>query len=450
MIRHIFIIILYSLINNSFAQISAKIIPDHAAIDETLQYIITQTHTNNNTAPDLNPLRQDFNIIGTQRSMSYSFINGQSQSNTQWIIILSPKKTGTITIPEVQIGPEKTRPIQIEITNRASNNATPSPELTLKTQVDSAKALLNQQVIYTVQLLHAAQVIDSNYQPPQVEDALIVPLNNASPDKETYAIFPQKSGKIVIHPPQINALVYDVVPHKIFAQGDPITITVLPQPITTKQLPYWLPAKKVTLSEHFPQATSDLKEGDTLTRQITVKAIGAPSESLPILNFQSTQQITAYPEKPKLENSAENHNLVGTQTYTVSYLIHDSGKITLPPISIQWYNTVTQTVEKSEIPSQELTVIQTTSQANSSQTYTNATPKHPPKSLPKISTTKQPIKENSTLSSSNIAWLISLTFALLWIITLILYWKKQPKKSRKKYELPPITPIKTKPGTKHI
>lgn len=72
------------------------------------------------SVPDLTPLQEDFNIDGTERSMNYTVINGQAHSLSQWIILVTPKKTGVVEIPALQVGSEKTQPATIEVSQEST------------------------------------------------------------------------------------------------------------------------------------------------------------------------------------------------------------------------------------------------------------------------------------------------------------------------------------------
>ena len=415
------------------ATMTAQIYPTKATLDDTLRLTITVDNTHTQRTPDLTLLQKDFNIVGTQQSLSYSFINGQSEARAQWIIILSPKKIGNITIPAISLGTDKTQPLLVEIipSTQVDNSV---QNIELQTGVDNPRAFINQQIIYTVRLSPGVQLIDTNYQPPQVEDALLVPLNEpTTTNEQRYAIFPQKTGPIVIHPPQLSGMIYDGMPHRIFIQGKQITLDIQPKP---KIVSHWLPAKQIELTESYTQSQPQMTEGDTITRQVILKSVGVPHELLPTLFFQSTAEATAYPEKPTGVNTVKNQNVVGKQTYTIAYVIHGSGHIQLPEIGVKWFNTKTKKPEISRLPAHNIFV-----QSKASLTKPTLTKNKPPKRtpLPLAVKSMQIWQPNQT----NIAWWLCGGLALLWVITVFLLWhslRNKPKKPKSKYDLPHINP----------
>src|SRR3990167_7021150 len=81
-----------------FAAVHMQLEPTTLHPGQTLQVTITVTDPHNQAIPDLSGLRKNFVVVGTQHSVQYSVINGQSQSLSQWILLLDPQKTGKITL----------------------------------------------------------------------------------------------------------------------------------------------------------------------------------------------------------------------------------------------------------------------------------------------------------------------------------------------------------------
>src|SRR6187402_2246608 len=88
------------------AEIQVQINPSPLSIDENFQLTLTQSDTQTGGVPDLSVLQKDFIILGTSRQVSYSVINGQSSSSSQWIVTLKALKAGVLSIPAIKMGAE--------------------------------------------------------------------------------------------------------------------------------------------------------------------------------------------------------------------------------------------------------------------------------------------------------------------------------------------------------
>jgi len=408
-----------------------------------------------NTVPDLTPLQKDFTIVGTESNISYSIISGKVRAVSEWTILLTPKRSGVLPIPSLSIGQEKTSPLSIEITqlppNSNSSQSTPTnsgntqqsqqQDVMLTAEVDTNQPFVNQQVIYTVKLFNSSRLLDANYVPPQVEDALFVPFGDGrryqvthngrlyAVEEQQFAIFPQKSGDLNIKPPIFNALVYDLAgPRRVSVQAQPTVLKVQPIPAQF-QGKNWFPAKKVTLSVSYDKNTINLPEGSTLERTVTLQAVAVPAQLLPPINFGSSDQYSIYPEKPTVSNSFQQQDLVGTSTVKVTYLLNKPGKITIPPVTVPWFNTVTGKEEVSSLPGFTLNVFPAAGQAKQPSLLKPAAT--PPATQP----TASPRNENKVLektkpeskSQSNLAWWVAAGFALAWLLTMVAWRWQRPK-----------------------
>lgn len=412
--RLILILTLLSWQNVAMATVTLSIDPTTASLGETLHLTLTLDDAQTRALPDLTPLEQDFTVIGTQHSVSYTVINGTSHAANQWIILLNPKRSGTIPIPAIQIGQQASTPSQIKISaNQQQENSSEPHGTLLKATVDQPNPFINQQVIYTVKLYTNQRMLEAEYQPPTIEDALLIPLGEGrryhttlnhreyAVDEQQYAIFPQKSGELTLVPPALNALVYDGIPKRVQLKAKPIKLTVKPSTAS-----HWLPAKQVILSQKFDLPTTTLNQGDTLVRSINLRAVGFPAQLLPSIPVKNSAQFHVYPEKPTTENTLVQQELVGTSTMNVTYVLNQAGQITLPAITLNWFNTQTGKQETATLPERTLTIT------------ANATPTQTPSH--KAST---PIKrqESSNPTNQN-AWWVAGGLALAWAITLVLWW----------------------------
>ena len=423
----------------AWAAVFTRVDPPTVRLGETFRLTITIDAPQPDSIPDLIPLQENFSIVGTERSMAYSIVNGQKHSVNQWIILLAPQKTGTLLIPAIQIGQQQSTANSIVVTGNTGvttsvsqrrSNHTSQDEILLKAELDSRNLFIDQQAIYTVKLYNSQRLLDAEYQPPRVEDALLIPLGdsrhyqtilnnrNYAVEEQQYAIFPQKSGRLKIFSPSFSALIFDTVPRRINVHGKTIDLLVKPIPAdyTGK---YWLPAKQVALTEVYDQSDTTMTQGSTLIRTVTLQAAGIPAQLLPTLDFDSTPQFNSYAEKPELRNTAKQKDLIGRTDVKITYLLNKSGQIKIPVLKVHWFNTDTSKEETVSLPARTIEV-----KANVQQ---NPIPASETRAL-------LPTKHLDTLTlekSDNLAWWIAAAFALAWVITLALWWlrKNTPAKS---------------------
>ena len=389
--RLFFLLIFWLTLHSAFAAtLSARTEPSAVALGEPFNLILELDENAPSGLPDFTPLRYDFHIHGTAHSTSYLFTNGQSKASTRWTVTLVPRRVGELTIPSIQIGQARSHPITLHVGGNAhrrqtsSSTSTPDRALFIQTKLSDANPLLNQQMLYTVKIFHYSSILDAAYQPPNVGDALVVPLGENRQyqvieqgrpylvEEQKYAFFPQKTGRHIIFPPKFQALIYDDIPRRAEAQGESRSLDVQPIPEGFTQST-WLPAKALALQENYDQKTTKLTEGSTLTRTITLRATGLLAELLPQITLSKKGNFKSYPERPTFNNTLEGDNVVGSATLKINYLLSHTGPITIPEQTIAWFNT--QTGQKTEV-TLPARILQVTPEPGST---SSTTPTKPPK-----------------------------------------------------------------------
>ena len=439
--------LLFSLCTSLNAAVIMQVDPPRIKPGETIRLTLTLNEVKDRVAPDLTSVRKDFNVIGTQRTVNYTVVNGQAQSLSQWIIILMPKRTGQLTIPSIPIGSDKTPEKMVMVADVPAGNTAGQSSggsgiadlkedaVLLKTEISDAHPYVNQEVIYSVKLYTSRRLLDADYEPPQIKNALMIPLGNADRSQvnkngieymvETiqYAIFPQKSGSLTITPPRFSALLFDMVPGKVQREGKPLTLTVKSAVQGAAKTP-WLPAKQLELTEHYDKSAKTIEQGGMLIRTVTLKSVGIPAQLLPPFTWDSQDAFSVYPEKPVESTVYQNGDIVGSVTIKLSYLFNQSGQVEIPELKLPWFNTATGQSQIVSLPARTVIV---KGQAKKS---VSAASKPAPSQATSTQVVSSPIGlavKRSMVSASQHrvawSWWVALGFALLWLITLLAWWR---------------------------
>lgn len=426
----------------AMANVQVHVEPSQVSMSDTFRLTLTQDNSQNGGVPDLTLLQQDFVIVSTERHMSYTVINGQAQASSEWVISLRALKTGILTIPAIKFGLEQSNPITINVvassnTQDVSGDASQQQDVFLLATVSEKKPYVNQQVIYTVKLFNSKRLLDVDYQGPKVENALIVPLGDSNRyqttqnninyvvEEQKYAIYPQKSGVLDIISPTFTALVYDINSQRIRVEDKTIKLSVQSIPAKFKGK-LWLPAKQVRLSEQYENSSQILNQGGTLTRTVSIEGVAIPAQLLPTLTFEETDAFSVYPEKGADRNQVKQGELVGSTEIKVTYLFNKSGKVTIPELRLNWFNTETGQDEVAVLAPRSLDIT-----PSATLKMNNTTPKNISQQSSESQTKAG--AEGSEQNPDNWAWIIAFLFALAWVVTLGLWgWQKQKKHSGKR------------------
>ena len=166
--------LLLSIATTSWADLTAKV--DRTILDanETLQLVIRYDGQAFRSQPDFEPLTSDFEILSNNRQQQYSRVNGQSQSYTDWTLVLMPKRTGMILVPSLTYKNDVSN--ALEITVRAASNSSASagqqPVYT-ETLVDKDAAYIQEQIILTQRLYTSVQLSDLSLSELDIADVIL-------------------------------------------------------------------------------------------------------------------------------------------------------------------------------------------------------------------------------------------------------------------------------------
>ena len=113
-----------------------------------------------------------------------------------------------------------------------------------------------------------------------------------------------------------------------------------------------LVASDVRLSQSLINSATPLKNGDSVTRQLTLQADGALAMALPIPPLGEVDGLSRYPQTPRVSRLDDGRgNVLGGQRIdAVTYRIDKAGTYTLPDIAVKWWDVKTQQSRIAQVP----------------------------------------------------------------------------------------------------
>jgi hypothetical protein len=375
----------------AIAAVRASLDSSQIAVGDTVQ--LTLEHDGRTSGqPDLTPLQPDFDILGTSSSTSFELFNGSASEKSQVILTLAPKVTGHLTIPALSWGGEKSQPLSLMVTGPGIGPQTGSPapaaRVFIRTSVSPRQPYVEAAVDLTARLFTSETLYHADLEMPASGDVLVkqvgtdqnteVERNGRSYQVVTrhYLLFPMHSGRLTLPGPVLDAEVatsqrrspFDPFGGAFFGgpllagpvrvYGDPIVLDVRPRPAAAIGS-YWLPARDVTLSSAWNPAKLSAQAGDPLTLDVDVQASGLTAAQLPdiasLLNVPAG--LKAYPDQPKLNDSAQNGTLIGSRDQTIALMAESPGQYTIPALTIAWWDTQTNQPRMATLPARTLTIL---------------------------------------------------------------------------------------------
>lgn len=203
---------------------------------EAVRLAVRQSGSALPVEPDWTPLDADFDVLDARSSTRISVVNGVSDRRHDWVLTLRPRRSGTLTIPALEAGGLRSRPIDLEVMARASagSEAPAEPEadpeeaaraelrpLFVEMEVDDSEPYVHGSVRLSVRLHAAESILEGGLSDPRIEGALV---RRMGEDRQSvrevdghpyrvvereYAVAPQRSGTLRIEPVVFEGLVRD-------------------------------------------------------------------------------------------------------------------------------------------------------------------------------------------------------------------------------------------------
>ena len=345
------------------------------------------------SAPDLSPLQNDFQLLGTSRSSSVQVVNGKTTRTSQLGIALKPLHAGTLTIPALDVGGAQTQPLtlQVGVAPSGGTGKTGDPVF-MEAGVLSSSPYVGQQTVYTVRLFYLPGV-DGALGDPSADGARLLQLDRdhrymVERDGYTYkvierswALIPQRSGAISVQGPEFqgqqmafgnpgtwfnspnalpgnpNALLNGQVP----GVGKPVGATAPVVWIDARAAPAnagkpWLPARNVELKLTGLPANGEVNAAAPLTITLAISASGQPADALPQPELPPVAGARVYPDQTQDATDDSGQWLQGTRTRSFAIVPERNGDLKIPAITLDWWDVVHERAERAALPARTLRV----------------------------------------------------------------------------------------------
>jgi len=364
----------------------------NAAVDRTaiedgdIVQLTLEIEGRNSDRPDTTALERDFEVLGTSSITQMNLVNGSATSSTRWTLNLRPRRLGTLTIPSMQSGAARSRPITIRVAqSRRSQGA--NPDVFLESEVNPRSPYVQAQLRYTVRLFHAIDLRSGQISAPRVDDVLIHRAGEDSQYEVTrggrrykvferhYILFAQHSGELTLEAPVFEGQVLDSSTRRqsrrgrlfgiepffartrpVRVRGEPKKILIRPRPAAARGRD-WVPALALELSGGWEPQQTAVRIGDPLTLNLTTTARGLTGAQLPEVMPSALDGFSVYPDRAEVTTVfTAQGDTSGTRMQKIVVIPKQAGTLTIPDIVLRWWNTQTDREEFARLPGITLSV----------------------------------------------------------------------------------------------
>lgn len=346
---------------------------------ETFDYVVSLGGGDGREPPDVSPLAADFDIVGRDRRSRFEEVDGRRVEVNEWVLTLAPRRTGILTVPGLTVSGMTSAPLRIEVV--PAPPAEPPADQPLFVQVEAGDVAPYAQslVPVVVRIFDSVGLRQGRLGELSADGASFTPQGEQriymkTIGKKRYAIIeqsflmqPQKSGTVEIAPVRVEGALLNppasagsalpsLLGRSPFApdfrdvsiRSRPLSVAVRPRPAGAEG--WFLPARGVTLAQQWSAAPDRAEVGVALTRTLRLRASGASPNQLPPLAIAEVEGLRQYEDSSRADRVAIDGAAGAELVKTVSVVPVRPGRITLPAITVDWWNTVTGRQERAELP----------------------------------------------------------------------------------------------------
>ncbi len=360
----LFAVLLLALTPQALAQgVQVTIDRPEATIQDQLMLSVT-VQGSQSAKPQL-PDLSNFQVYDRGQSSQFQMSGGRTTVSITYNYVLVPRRPGTFTIGAATVEIDgrtfRSRPFQVRILAVSAEPAE-SQAVFLTATVSTETPYVGQQVVYTWRFYRRVQVADAQLLAMDFEGLLVEDLGEVREYNTTWggqrylvseirkALFPQEEGTFTIPPSQLQCqVVVRTRPQRrrslfdsVFGsqrteakvlRSPPIELNVRPLPAAPGD--YSGLVGDFKLSGQISKR--ELKVGESATWKLTVSGTGNVAMiSEPKLADLSRFKI--YDDKPSSSIERGGSELRGSRSYTKALVPLEPGELTLPPVTLTYFD----------------------------------------------------------------------------------------------------------------
>jgi hypothetical protein len=408
---------------------------------------------------DLDPLREQFEIVSTRSASHLRSVNNRIESWTDYMLVLFPRELGEQNIPPISVAGQLTEPYTINVTEATVTGLADGQDVYMETIISKDSVYVQEQLLFTIRLYYTiAGIRNPNFTEVEPENTVVQLLGQPHQYEQlidgqrygvyekNYVIFPQRSGEMEIPDILFRGDLTDGSSNFVFRNPNmrPVTTFAAGYNIEVKERPAdfpanntWLPASDIRVQESWSEDITRLQPGQSVTRTLTITANGLDGAALPPLGRPEIDRMNVYPESPEIERTIIDGNVVGTRTETYELVATESGSVVIPEINLPWWDVNASTLRQAVVPSSFI-IVEAPGNANAGdQSGSSLAENSAPGSFLQPEITDELLRGRQTP-----AWILYSLLALIAMIVAAMWWFWQ-RRQRSANDKPAIvrTPV---------
>lgn len=304
--------------------------------------------------PDFSPLQRDFEIRGRSSSSETRIAGGRSEQRGLWAVALEPRRPGTLEIPPLRVGTQRTAPLRLIVNPARQGSASAGDPLFLEAEVDTPAPYVGQAVVYTVRLYYALNLLEGQLEsaPPNSGELRQLGADRSEIRERDgrrynvvarrYVLLPRRSGELALPPARFRGRALGdgrrgawLGADAVSAVGPALTLQVRPQPASASP---WLPADRLEM--RLEAGAAPARQGEPITLTLIVNAVGVVPEQLPDMPqpVLPADRAQIFPETPETRDLVQDGRPAVERRQRIVLVPLGAGELEVPALELPWWD----------------------------------------------------------------------------------------------------------------
>ncbi|MCE7033460.1 BatD family protein [Lysobacter sp. GX 14042] len=324
------------------------------------------------TPPDYEPLRADFEISGLTSRSELVLADGGQATRTLFAAALRPQRAGTLILPSLQVGAERTNPVTLRVSPApAPTPAGAGADVFLESSADDPEPYAQQAVGWVVRLYSAVPLVSGRLDQAAPEGASLRQVGDDAQYTRSiagrhynvierrYLLIPERSGALEVPGALFEGRGARGFFDDVLGRGGTLSaharvqrLQVLPVPEGAPQP--WLPLHSLELS--YRALPQELHAGAAATVTVEMVADGAGSAQAPELQLPPIPGVRVFPEPAEVDQRVVDGRPRVTVRRQFSLVPSAAGEVELPALEMQWWDVASDRARTARLEPARLTV----------------------------------------------------------------------------------------------
>jgi hypothetical protein len=391
---------------------------------------------------DFTPLEQDFEILDRRSETQLSIVNGRQAALVRLLLTVEPRRTGQLPIPAMDFGNARTQELVLQVDEAPELEPGAMPPVFIEVEVtpDQGPYYVHAQLGLVVRVFYQQNLTEAAISQPEPSQASVRLLQETPYQAERggqryrvlerrYAIFPERSGELTLPPMQLSGRLVErrdgsiwqptVRGRRISVESEALQLQIAPRPAAFSG-PEWQPARSLNLSQQISSSDA-LRVGEPVTRTIIIDAVGLEENMIAEPAWPEVSGVRIYPDQPQGISRDDGEWVLGHKEFRYAVVPEQEGELVLPELAVHWWDTANDRQQTAVLPPHTIRVQPSA-----------LVPMAPAASTDSPGPAALALDGGISGATANPGywrWL-AVTFAALWLLTLLLYWRQREARQR--------------------